>query len=71
MFNMKIERQLNIKDRTLLLGIPNYDVIPKVVVADGHEVNVIGVSHGAKLPYMSLEVEKTAEDLVGKTIFSE
>lgn len=59
MFNMKIKRQLNLKDRTLLLGIPNYDGIPKVVVIKGAEHKVLGASFGARAPYFSLEIEKT------------
>ena len=59
MFNMKIERQLNLKDRTLLLGIPNCDIIPKVVVINKLEYKVLGVSSGIKPPYLSLEIERT------------
>lgn len=68
MFNMKVEKQLNIKDRTLLLGVPDYDAIPKVVVVDDRKINVIGTSLGVKAPFLSLEIEKTAVNLIGKTI---
>ncbi len=65
---MKVEKQLNIKDRTLLLGVPDYDAIPKVVVVDDRKINVIGTSLGVKAPFLSLEIEKTAVNLIGKTI---
>lgn len=68
MFNMQVEQQMNIKDRTLLLGVPKYDVIPKKIYADGKEFSVIGSSLGVKLPYLSLEIEKTTDNLVGKTL---
>ena len=59
MFNMKIERQLNLKDRTLLLGVPNCDIIPKVVVINKSEYKVLGISSGIKPPSLSLEIERT------------
>lgn len=68
MFKMKIEQQMNIKDRTLLLGIPEYNAIPGRVSANGNSFNVIGVSNGIKPPYMSLEIEKTDNELIGQTI---
>lgn len=68
MFKMKIEKQLNIPDRTLLLGQPNERVVPESVSVDGHTFKVLGLSLGAKLPFISLEIEKTNIDLVGKTI---
>lgn len=68
MFNMQVEQQMNIKDRTLLLGMPKYDVIPKTVFIDKKEFAVIGCSLGVKLPYLSLEIEKTTDNLVGKTL---
>ena len=33
-----------------------------------NKINVIGVSLGAKPPFMSLEIEKISLDLVGKTV---
>ncbi len=42
MFNMKVEQQMNINDRTLLLGVPQYDVIPKTIFFDEKEFVVIG-----------------------------
>ena len=68
MFNMQVEQQMNIKDRTLLLGVPEYDVIPKSIFVDEKEFVVIGSSLGVKLPYLSLEIEKTNDNLVGKTL---
>ena len=68
MFKMKIEGQYNIHDRTLICGVPEYDVIPKDMLADDIPIKLIGVSLGTKPPYMSLEIEKTNYDLVGKTI---
>ena len=68
MFKMKIEKQLNIKDRTLLSGVAEYDTIPDAVSVDGNRYKVIGTSYGVKLPYISLEIEKTDNDLEGKEI---
>lgn len=70
MFNMKIDQQLNIKDRTLLLGVPEYDEIPDVIFVEKQRFHVIGVSSGSKLPYLSLEIEKTADDLTGKYLYA-
>lgn len=67
MFEMIIEKQLNsIKDRTLILGIPNNDLIPKYVNIENAFYKVIGISCGVKEPYISIEIEKTNEYLVGK-----
>lgn len=68
MFNMKVEQQMNINDRTLLLGVPQYDVIQKTIFVDEKEFVVIGSSFGVKLPYLSLEIERTTDNLVGKTL---
>jgi hypothetical protein len=68
MFEMKIEKQLNIKDRTLLLGQPNESDIPEVVSVDGHTFKVLGRSLGVQPPFVSLEIEKTNIDFIGKTI---
>lgn len=68
MFSMKIEQQMNIKDRTLLLGVPEYDSIPEEVFIDNDKYKVIGVSHGVKPPYMSLEIENTNKELRNKEI---
>ena len=65
MFDMKIERQLNIKDRTLLLGVPKYDAIPESVEIEGKQHKVIGISHGVKPPFVSLEIEKTSKEVTG------
>ena len=68
MFIMKIEQQLNIDDRTLLLGKPEYDVIPKTIQIDDIEYRVIGLSHGVKPPFVSLEIEKTDKNLKEKNV---
>lgn len=70
MFEMKVEQQMNMLDRTLLLGIPEYDNIPKEISVDDKKHKVIGISMGAKQPYMSLEIEKTEEQLKGKIILA-
>ena len=66
MFNMKIDKQLNIQDRTLLLGVPDFDVIPEYVKIDDIEYKVVGISHGVKPPFVSLEIEKSKFILEGK-----
>lgn len=68
MFNMKVEKQMNIKDRTLLLGLPKYDALPKVVHSNNERYKVIGVSSGVLPPYLSLEIERTTNNLIGKNI---
>lgn len=65
---MTIKKQLNLLDRTLILGVCNFDKIPDIIVCKNQEIKVIGVSHGIKLPYISLEIEKTNLDLIGKKI---
>lgn len=67
MFIMMIEQQMNIKDRTLLLGIPDkYDSIPSEISVDTEKYKVVGVSMGCKAPYMSLEIETVGTKLIGK-----
>lgn len=66
MFNMKIESQMNMHDRTLICGIPKFDSIPKEVTIAGKRFIVIGVSSGVNPPYMSLEIEKTDTKMVGE-----
>lgn len=68
MFEMKIENQMNIADRTLLSGVPKYDSIPEKVSVDGKDFKVIGTSYGVPFPFMSIEIEKTSANLIGKTI---
>lgn len=68
MFNMKVEKQMNIKERTLLLGVPDFDKIPKTVSVNNRKFKVIGTSYGVKLPYISLEIENTNVDLTGQII---
>jgi hypothetical protein len=64
MFRMKIEQQLNLNDRTLILGIPEFDVIPQRLRIGNSDFTVIGISVGTKPPYMSLEIEKTTKNLI-------
>ena len=66
MFTMIIERQLNLEDRTLLLGIPEFDAIPKIISIDGEVYEVLGISQGAKPPYISLEIEMIYKDVTDK-----
>ena len=68
MFNMKVVEQKNIEDRTLLLGIPDYDVIPEEISDDSNKYKVIGLSVGVKAPYVSLEIESTKDELKGKIV---
>lgn len=68
MFNMKVEKQMNIKDRTLLLGMPEYDALPKVIHLNNKRYKVFGASLGVLPPFLSLEIETTHNDLTGKTI---
>lgn len=65
---MKIENQLNLKDRTLLSGVPLYDAIPQNITIAEQTFNVIGISYGIKKPYVALEIEKANVGLKGKTI---
>lgn len=53
-------------DRTIIGGKPGFTEIPGQVIIDKKMYKVIGISQGIKLPYMSLELEKTTEKLVGK-----
>ena len=68
MFNMKVEKQMNINGRTLLLGIPDVYVVPKTVYVNELEFKVMGASCGVVVPYMSLEIEKTTVDLTNQII---
>ena len=68
---MKIEQQTNMNDRTILLGIPEYDTIPSKIAIDDNYFNVLGVSLGTKPPYLSLEIQKTDMMLKGKEIVSD
>lgn len=68
MFTMTIKEQLNMADRTLVLGIPDYDSIPKKVSVKGNQLGVVGVSCGGKPPFLSLEIEKISYNIVGETI---
>lgn len=64
MFRMKIEQQLNLNDRTLILGIPEFDAIPQRLRIGNSDFTVMGISVGTKPPYMSLEIEKTTKNLI-------
>lgn len=68
MFTMTIKEQLNMGDRTLVLGIPTYDSIPKKILVKGSQLSVVGVSCGGKPPFLSLEIEKINYNVVGETI---
>ena len=70
MFNMKIESQMNMHDRTLICGIPQFDSVPKEVVIAGNRYDVIGVSSGVNPPYVSLEIMKTDTKMVGEEAIS-
>lgn len=65
MFRMEIESQLNMADRTLIGGIAGFTRLPEFVNIRGKQYHVIGVSGGVKLPYLSLEIEKTSDQLKG------
>ena len=65
MFKMKIEKQLNLDDRTLLAGKPTFDSIPAYVEINNKTYKVIGRSMGIALPFISLEIEKSDDNLVG------
>ena len=68
MFKMKIEKQMNIKDRTLLLGIPESGVFHDSVYIDDKNYKLIGVTMGCPPPFFSLEIERTNNNFVGKII---
>lgn len=68
MFDMTIIEQLNLIDRTLILGVAKYDAIPKKVVVSNIEYKVLGISMGGNPTYISLEIEKTDSKLVGKKL---
>ena len=63
---MNIEKQLNLDSRTLILGVPKYNAIPNTILIDDKPYKVIGISVGAKPPYMSMEIERTDKKLTGK-----
>ena len=65
MFKMKVESQMNLPDRTLICGIPNVISIPPKVAIEGNKYNVIGISQGVRPPYISLEINKSTDNLVG------
>lgn len=70
MLRMKIEQQLNLSDRTLILGIPEFDAMPQRLGIGNSVYAVMGISLGTKPPYMSLEIEKTTKNLIGENACS-
>ena len=71
MFKMKIEKQLNLKDRSLLLGFAEFKTIPEYIIVGNTKYKIIGLSSGVKLPYISVEIERINENLVGKIVMSD
>ena len=68
MFAMKVEQQMDFEDRTLLLGKPNFDKIPKKVTVNGMVVNVVGISSGIAPPFLSLEVHRLLMRVIGAEV---
>ena len=68
MFSMTVEKQMNLNERTLLLGKPQFDIIPKQIVFKEKIIDVIGISNGVSLPFLSLEIERIRDNIVGETI---
>lgn len=68
MFTMKVEKQMRLHDRTLLLGRPQFDIIPKQVNIKNEKINVIGISNGVVPPFISLEIEPIKNKVVGETV---
>ena len=68
MFSMTVEEQMNLNERTLLLGKPQFDKIPKQIGINQKKITVIGISNGVAPPFMSLEIELIKDNIVGKTI---
>ena len=68
MFSMTVEKQMNLNERTLLLGKPQFDKIPKQIGINRKKIAVIGISNGVAPPFMSLEIELIKDNIVGKTI---
>ena len=69
MFKMKIEFKSEFcssaEERTLLAGKPTFDSIPAYVEINNKTYKVIGRSMGIALPFISLEIEKSDDNLVG------
>ena len=70
MLKMKIAIQWNIKDRTLIGGVGKCDAFPNEVKINGKIYKVLGVPYGVSKPYVSLEIEKTNDNLQGLTATS-
>lgn len=68
MFSMTVEQQMNLNERTLLLGKPQFDKIPEQIGINQKKIAVIGISNGVAPPFMSLEIELIKDNIVGKTI---
>jgi len=65
---MKIEEQLNVANRTVISGIAEPYKMPSLIVIDNKIQRVKGYSTCSKKPYISIEIERTDKDLIGKTI---
>lgn len=70
MFEMAVEGQVNIGDKTIIGGRAKYDLIPEQVVIDNKVFKILGVSQGIKPPFFAIEIEKTDFDFVGLKISS-
>lgn len=68
MFNMTIESQMTVGNKTIIGGRTQYDLIPKTVIIDGKETVVLGVPYGIKPPFFAVEIAKTDINLIGKQI---
>lgn len=68
MFSMTVEKQMNLNERTLLLGKPQFDIIPKQIAFKDKIIDVIGISNGVALPFVSLEIEQIKDNIVGEMI---
>ncbi len=72
MFQMIIERQLDLEDRTLLLGKPEPYGFPERIKTrriPPQTFDVIGVSGGVRPPFVSLEIKRITESLVGQAVY--
>ena len=70
MFEMAVEGQVNIGDKTIIGGRAKYDLIPEQVVIDNKVFKILGVPQGIKPPFFAIEIEKTDSDFVGLKISS-
>lgn len=70
MFEMLIESQMNIGNRTIIGGRANYDLIPEQIVIGNNTFKILGVPQGIKPPFFAVEIKKTDLDFVGSKILS-